>query len=151
MSDKPSINAANLNDFQAGGWLEDMAKAAREISSGGVIGSTVTPLRTIADGLRDALSNTSRKITYLESVKIARPEGLTTVALEDLKLLREIEKATRDSLHSIESFLEQCRKSHDRYWCQRMIIDDQESSALEMVEFDSGLKSSGEHPHKACE
>ncbi|MFW7225992.1 MULTISPECIES: hypothetical protein [unclassified Serratia (in: enterobacteria)] len=114
MSDKTSINVASLNDFQAGEWLEYMAKAAREISSGGTLGSTRTHLRTIAGGLRDALSNISQKITYVETVKISRPEGLTTVIQEDLNLLREIEKALRDSLHSIESFLERCCKSHDQ-------------------------------------
>ncbi|MBU9839028.1 hypothetical protein J1780_03505 [Rahnella aceris] len=104
MSEGLSINAVDLNDLQVGLWLEDMAKTARGIISGGVLGSTQSRLHSLAGDLRGTLSHASRKIIYLGSVKTVRPEGLTTAIQEDLLRLCEVERAVRVFLSSIELF-----------------------------------------------
>lgn len=131
LSQKPSINAAGLDDSQAGAWLKEMAEAALSVRGGGVTGFAVTRLPKLADELQVVLNDTSKKINYLESVQITRPADQTILVQEDLQALRATAQAILDSLQSIALCLPLLHERREKYWSRFEQVCDQASSKPE--------------------
>lgn len=128
LGQNPIIDAAGLDDSQAGVWLKEMAEAALSVRGGGVTSFAVTRLPKLADELQVVLDDTSIKINYLESVQITRPADQTISVQEDLQVLRATAQAILDSLQSIETCLPLLRESRGKYWSLFEQVCDQASS-----------------------
>ncbi|MBE0148286.1 hypothetical protein FOT80_02615 [Serratia fonticola] len=147
---KPYIHTAGMTEKELHAWLSELSSTAKQIDQGAFHFAGMR-LPSVAETLRDVLADTSRKINYLDSKQIVREEDQTIEVQEYLQALREIWKATHDSLRAIESCLPMLLESQARYWCQFSQVEDQESSMQEMGLSDSGQKLLGPHPRKACE
>ncbi|EAA6836131.1 hypothetical protein D3S21_15630 [Salmonella enterica] len=116
MDNKIKISATGMTDRQINRCLKELAEAAEEMNYGGPLRYAIKRLPSLADGLRDVLDDMSRKITYLELVETTRPEDLTILIQEDLKLLHETSKSIRSCLQAIEPFLEPLQKNQEKHW-----------------------------------